>query len=106
MSYIKTSEKNRAIKKALVAVYGAKNVSVTGDRGTAYGWVRIDITLPNTGTTPDEYRKLYSETSQKVRDIARQALKEIGAEFYTYTSDDGYNTEHECVMIQIHEMTA
>lgn len=41
-----TTERNRAIKKVLSKEFGAKNVHVIGDKGTAYGWVKVLITLP------------------------------------------------------------
>ena len=100
-----TAEKNRAIKKALATVYGQKNVQVTGGKGTAYGWIHINVSIPPV-TGSAEYRKIHNEHSSKARDVAREALKEIGESFYTYTSDDGYNSENECVLIQIHEMKA
>lgn len=35
--------RNRLIKKVLSAEFGAGLVTVRGSRGTAYGWVRVDI---------------------------------------------------------------
>jgi len=35
--------RNRAIKRVLVLEYGAGKVRVWGDRGSAYGWVHIEI---------------------------------------------------------------
>src|SRR4051812_32044148 len=38
-----TAERNRKIKQVLTAAFGAGKVSVRGSRGTAHGWVAIDI---------------------------------------------------------------
>ncbi len=38
--------RNRAIKTLLEDEYGKGNVKVTGDRGTAYGWVNVRINAP------------------------------------------------------------
>lgn len=38
-----TAERNRKIKQVLTQAFGAGKVSVRGDRGTAYGWVTINI---------------------------------------------------------------
>lgn len=89
-----TAEKNRVIKKALSKAGYAK-VSVTGSRGTAYGWINIEVTVKE----PKSREELWDE-HDKIRDIARKALAEVGERFYTYTSDDGYNTERECVHVR------
>ena len=36
-------KRNKQVKTLLAKKYGAKNISVTGGRGTAYGWVRLDL---------------------------------------------------------------
>jgi hypothetical protein len=41
-----TARRNAAIKKLLETRYGKGKVSVTGDRGTAYGWVNVKIDAP------------------------------------------------------------
>jgi hypothetical protein len=38
-----TAERNRAIKKTLERAFGRGKVRVRGGRGTAYGWVSVDI---------------------------------------------------------------
>lgn len=91
-----TAEKNRIIKKALVQA-GYKNVSVTGSRGTAYGWVNIKVDSRDAKTRDEAWKE-----SGKVREIARNALSEVGERFYTYVSDDGYNTESECVHVDVY----
>jgi hypothetical protein len=42
MSY---AERNRAIKKILSAEFGAGTVTVRGSRGTATGWVTVDVAV-------------------------------------------------------------
>jgi hypothetical protein len=41
-----TATRNAAIKRVLEAKYGKGSVSVTGDRGTAYGWVNVRFSFP------------------------------------------------------------
>jgi hypothetical protein len=58
--------RNRAIKKLLEAQYGRGNVSVRGSRGTAYGWVNIEIDAPK----PDNP---YSEYSAEIEEMIAAA---------------------------------
>ena len=40
-----SADRNRKLKKALVAHFGNGKVSVRGSRGTAYGWVTVTIDI-------------------------------------------------------------
>ena len=71
------AERNREIKKLLTKAFGCK-VSVRGSRGTATGWVTVDIDYrPRTSAERDELRS-------KVWELFRAAKIEIG----TYGYDD------------------
>lgn len=104
--------RNRAIKKALSSVYGAKSVSVTNGSGTAYGWLHIKVTMPKTSEHNcaefEGFRsrctKCYEEQraeENKIKDIARNISKENGERIYTYSSDDGYGSDNECMLVDI-----
>jgi len=114
-NYIQTREKTKAIKKRLVAVYGAKNVSVLKGTGTASHWITstVYIERPSTcicseeerGRWPncDACRAMSRETDQRVEEIAALALQELGAVFGTYYSDDYTDsTPHDCHLINIY----
>jgi len=108
------------IKKILATKYGYKNVSVKRGRGTAHTWVEILIKVKNPCSKPVEQacwdcgkcevtncslenrswrgsarQLLTTKTAQE----ARELLKNI--QFSTYTVGGGYNTENDCVNIQI-----
>ena len=51
-----TANRNRDIKRVLEAKFGRGKVRVTGDRGTAYGWVRVTITAPAPGDRAEVIR--------------------------------------------------
>jgi len=110
MTYIKTSEKTKAIRKALSDVYGYKNVSVTKSTGTASHWITIKVKIQKPkdcrckGWTLDKCascKGVCVVTREKVEKMSVLALKEIGTEFDTYCSDYGYNTERTCNHITI-----
>jgi hypothetical protein len=75
MSY---AERNRAIKKALETAFGRGKVTVKGSRGTASGWVTVDIAY-----APRDRNEL-DELKAKVWQIFRASKIEIG----TYGYDD------------------
>ena len=76
-----TAERNRAIKKALSKEFGAKNVHVIGDKGTAYGWVKVLITLPvgfEIKTTEGYYTEEAGEYISKNDKLVIEILKNEG----------------------------
>lgn len=119
-------ERNKAIKKILVAEFGNKAVSVTGARGTAYGWVDIAISVKdpcpfkqNTdscnyyckdGICKGNENLIYGGWGNTVRQLedktTRDRVKALLAdiEFDTFIGDDGYNTEHNCVNIHVNSV--
>lgn len=84
-----TAERNRAIKRVLVERFGRGNVSVTGSRGTAYGWVRVFVNV--TPRDREHWRELYSEV--------HALISKAGIPLSTYYADDGYGTRHSCMNV-------
>ena len=78
------AQRNAAIKKLLEAQYGKGKVSVTGDRGTAYGWVRVRINAPH----PADKRP------SEAHDEVVQLILNAGIKLYRYDSAD-YGSGYE-----------
>jgi len=99
----------KPIKKELADKYGYKNVSVKNGTGTAWGWVEISITAkkPNDCFCLEgqpycqNCKDLMNTRSREAEKLANEALKKEGLEFYTYCSDDGYNTDRNEVLISV-----
>ncbi|HJU16779.1 MAG TPA: hypothetical protein VJ770_09950 [Stellaceae bacterium] len=72
------AQRNAAIKRLLEAHYGKGKVRVTGERGTAYGWVDVRIATP----CPEGQRP-----SEAHSDIVRMIL-DAGIKLYSYDSAD------------------
>lgn len=73
-----TALRNRAIKKTLEAAFGKGRVSVRGSRGTAYGWVSIDI----------DWTPLDVEQSHRMHAECKALLHAAGINLGTTYSDD------------------
>jgi hypothetical protein len=96
----------KPIKKALAAKYGFKNVTVKNATGTAWGWVHIKVEVAGPEkcfcqqfSRCQECKKLDAATCNEAREIAYKALHELNLKFHTYCSDDGYNSDRDCVLI-------
>jgi len=74
------AERNRAIKKTLETAFGRGKVRVRGSRGTAYGWVSVNIDW--TPLDADQASEMRSKVWQLL--LAAGPGKEIG----TYGYDD------------------
>jgi hypothetical protein len=96
---LRTSERNRQIKKALSEEFGYKNVRVRGGRGTAYGWIDITIKAPAPHECNDWHCLTCNELRNKIRQRAWEILKKIGLESIigTYYDDMGY-AHKECII--------
>ena|SRR3989304_5127593 len=118
-----TKERNKQVKQILSVEFGSKNVSVTGGKGTAYGWVNIEIktddpcpfkqhenscsfyckdrickgnNLPINDGWGNTVRQLkYVELQDKTETLIK------GIDFGKFCSDDGYNTMLDEVNISI-----
>ena len=105
MRTMSVKERNKLIKKVLSQEFGYNNVRVKGDRGTAYGWVNVHITVkkPHKGECEDkgwlnmcdECRELYYSTKRRVWEILEKAdlVKELGIYY-----DDFGNKHHEIII--------
>jgi hypothetical protein len=94
------ARRNRLIKAALAEEFGWGNVSVRGDRGTAYGWVNIKVRVkkPHSGEC-DLFCPFCRDFRDKVRARVWQILKQTGLdrEIGTYYSDVG-DERKECII--------
>lgn len=110
MTYLKTTEKTKIIKKALVAEFGQARVS--RDRGTAAHWISSTVYISHVCGESDPCRersyatnedciKAHNEAHTKVQRVASGALAKAGSEFSTFSSDDGYGTELSCHSIKV-----
>lgn len=82
--------KTTEIKSFLKKIYPDKTIKVEKGRGTASGWVHITLVTHEWGLPESDIR----------RDIDR-LLESKSKEFDIsyYTSDDGYDSENSCILI-------
>jgi hypothetical protein len=73
-----TAERNRNLKKVLEQAFGKGKVSVTGSRGTAYGWVKAHI----------HYSPRNQREAQELRSHVHALIKAAKIEIGTYGYDD------------------
>jgi hypothetical protein len=104
-----TAERNREAKKRLVKEFGKGNVTVSGGRGTAYGWFHANISIP---MPTDCYGVQFHETNSHWRscDPCRSAYETAnetatkaldGLKFGSFYADDGYGTRYSNININI-----
>lgn len=126
-----TTLRNKQVKQALLKHYASKDVSVRGDRGTAYGWVKVKVELDKPeGCTcnivekvatwsKDQYTYKYRAQlnpmdsrsayyCEKCLNILTKNQEKVdklvytsGAKFSHYYADDGYGTERAEVLTQV-----
>ena len=89
-------ERNKQIKKVLSKKFGSKNVSVRGARGTATGWVYIDINAGERLSSEEMYTDEEKNKLNRVRDEAERLIQNV--KFYTYIDDMNY--EHKEYILQ------
>jgi hypothetical protein len=110
-TYIPTSQKTKAIKKALSAHFPAKNISVVKETGTASHWISSRVTIERPADCfcdPTVYGRCricsdaINSNDRLVDDVASKALTDLGASFGTYYSDDySDSTPRSCHSISI-----
>ena len=123
MEYIPSKERARVIRVALAEKFGTHNVSVKKGTGTASSWVEAHIygerpadctcewsdVYWNGDKAPEPYRKTnYCEACkiavdiiyEHARKLSNEAMQNAGYKHSTYTSDDGYNSEHSEFLLQ------
>ena len=117
------TERNKAVKLLLAKKFDKQAISVTGGKGTAYGWCSIEIKT----TDPCPFRQHVNPCSyyckegyckgnnkpirggwgnsvrqlldKEITDTAKEAIK--GVEFDTFCADDGYNTERDRCTVRV-----
>jgi len=96
-------ERNKQVKSILSKLFGFKNVSVRGGRGTATGWCQVNITTSrpkdcecnplepwaNCKPCKDHYRTISDKAENALNDVA----------FYHYTDDMNYS--HRELIVQV-----
>ena len=85
-----TAQRNRKIKTILAAEFGADKVWVRGDRGTAYGWVKVYLDVPEPETS-EGYREIRARVWELIN-----AAEDVKIDTYGYDdpgSDYGYGSK-------------
>lgn len=78
------AERNRAIKKTLETAFGRGKVRVRGSRGTAHGWVSVDI----------DWTPLDADKGQEMRNLCKQLLRKANIDLGRSYTDD--TCQYEC----------
>ena len=96
---METNERNKRIKKELSKVFGKENVSVRGDRGTAYGWVNIKI---KSNSPPDVNSDDYYEKSREIENKVWEVLRNtnLDKELGRYYDDMGFKHTEALVFVR------
>jgi|SRR3990167_10175446 len=89
--------RNKEVKSRLSKVFGRENVSVTGGRGTAWGWCEIEIKAGDRLDHTETYTQREISYMNAISDKAEEAIK--GIEFFGYTDDMG--SGHKEFIIQV-----
>lgn len=99
-------ERNKKVKSILSGIFGSKNVSVVGGRGTAYGWCEIGINIPKDGCTGDvnengypSYCGICRDKIQQTSRHAEEAIKNI--QFSQYYDDENYLNDKQIISIHL-----
>jgi hypothetical protein len=94
--------KAQEVKKALKGAF--QNLRCIGGKDTAYGWVHLGFDLPKTQECNCDgfrYCTACSNAKQSATQKVYDLIKKARVELYSYTSDDGYNSENDCMLIDI-----
>lgn len=78
-----TATRNRSIKKTLELAFGRGKVRVRGDRGTAYGWVSVNI----------DWTPLDAEQARDMRGKCKQLLHAAQIDLGRAYTDDTCQSE-------------
>ena len=95
-----SKKRNQIIKAALAERFGYPNVSVKSGTGTARHWVEVRLTL-----WQDREKGYITEKGMRVAqnmavEEARRIVEKTGVKIDTYISDDGFDSEGQCLLIQ------
>lgn len=107
--YIPTKEVAKIVREALNERWGRQNVSVRKGTGTATSWVEASVSIPMPKECGCEAhypycticRDILNEANDEAQKRVYSAMEKAGAEFSTYYSDDGYNTERSCFLLSV-----
>ena len=99
------NERTKEVKKRISKVFPAKNVSVKKGSGTAASWVevRVEISKPTDCECKphDTYCSICRKALSKSREEVYKAINDgEPIKFSTYTSDDGFDSENSCLLVQ------
>ena len=89
--------RNKQVKKVLSGIFGKENVSVRGGRGTAHGWVDVEINGGKRLSNEEFYNQAERDLMNSINHKAKEAIKHI--ELGSYTDD--MNFEHDECIIQV-----
>lgn len=101
-------ETTKRVKEVLSGIYGHKNVSVKRGRGTACGWVEAQILIDrpaecehaNEDITFCSCKACIKAMNTESSSARKAVYADKDIHFYTYTCDDGYNTESDCFLLE------
>jgi hypothetical protein len=96
--------KAQEVKKALKGHF--QNLRCVNGKGTAWGWVELsfDIERPADCYCNERLTGYCPACSEKIREARQKVyklIKDANIELYNYIADDGYNTERDCMLIDI-----
>jgi hypothetical protein len=83
MNHQSINERNKAVKKLLVATYGGVNISVRAGTGTARHWIHIEFMR-----MPEELRSCKNGLERASR--VQALIEAAGIFIHTYSSDGDY----------------
>lgn len=73
-----TALRNKQVKKALLEHYNKENISVKGDRGTAYGWVNVKVLLSKPKNCNCNIQTAYASWAKVPYSYKYRAQREVG----------------------------
>jgi hypothetical protein len=95
--------RNRAIKRYLTKDLGLSGVSITGGRGTAYGWVSVSVAVPQEIVERSEKGLTYNDKRAKHQfliDIEKKIEAAFSDELFYYYSDGPEADKRSCLIVQ------
>jgi hypothetical protein len=99
-----TQIENINIKKVLKKEFPNYKISVRQERGTASGWKQITIeTDIKEERQAVAYGSLTREVVDKFKEIENKAREIVhqNSQVNTFTSDDGYGSEYDCILVNV-----
>jgi len=96
--------KAQEVKRALKGHFN--NLKSVNGQGTAWGWVHLSFDYPKSkecycDRTQGMYCSKCRDTQEEAHKKVYELIKKSKIELYNYTADDGYNSERDCMIIDI-----